>query len=97
MKKHDRHKSPKTAIALHYDGKRAPRISAKGQGLIAEQIIELAQAHGIPLQEDEQLTHLLSHLELGQEIPQQLYVAIAEVIAFAYIVTGRFPEGYTGD
>lgn len=97
MKKRNRSKPPKTAIALHYDGKRAPRISAKGRGVIAEQIVELARAHGIPLQEDEQLTNLLSHLELGQEIPQQLYVAVAEVIAFAYIVTGRFPEGYSGD
>lgn len=85
---------PTTAVALHYDGKEAPRITAKGSGELAEQIIALAKEHGIPLQEDAALISLLSKLDLGDEIPQALYTAVAEIIAFAYIVNGKVPEGF---
>lgn len=81
-----------TAIALHYDGKEAPTITAKGSGELAEQIIALAKEHGIPLQENATLVELLAQLELGDEIPQPLYLAVAEVIAFAYLLTGKRPE-----
>lgn len=85
---------PTTAVALHYDGKEAPRITAKGSGELAEQIIALAKEHGIPLHEDAALISLLSKLDLGDEIPQALYMAVAEIIAFAYIVNGKVPEGF---
>ncbi|SEI46158.1 Type III secretion system substrate exporter, FlhB-like [Allopseudospirillum japonicum] len=75
---------PKRAIALHYDGKGAPKVTAKGMRQIAEQIISTAEAHGVPLYEDATLANALAHLELGDEIPQLLYMAIAEVIAFVY-------------
>ncbi|NOX92573.1 MAG: EscU/YscU/HrcU family type III secretion system export apparatus switch protein [Gammaproteobacteria bacterium] len=85
---------PTTAVALHYDGKEAPRITAKGTGELAEKIIALAKEHGIPLQEDVALISLLSKLDLGDEIPQALYTAVAEIIAFAYILNGKVPEGF---
>lgn len=88
------HDRPTTAVALHYDGKNAPHITAKGTGELAERIIALAKQHGIPLQQDAALIGLLSKLDLGDEIPQPLYTAVAEVIAFAYILSGKRPEGF---
>lgn len=85
---------PTTAVALHYDGKEAPRVTAKGTGELAEKIIALAKEHGIPLQEDAALISLLSKLDLGDEIPPALYTAVAEIIAFAYILNGKVPEGF---
>ena len=84
----------KIAVALEYDGKNAPKVTAKGVSALAEQIIAVANEHGIPLQEDEGLVEILSTIQLGDEIPENLYRAVAEVIAFAYILTGKFPEGY---
>ena len=81
-----------SAVALHYDGKGAPRVTAKGRGLVAENILALAQQHGIPLREDPDLVNLLARLDLGDEIPAALYVAVAEVIAFAYRVSGKVTE-----
>lgn len=88
------HDRPMTAVALHYDGKNAPQVTAKGTGELAEKIIALAKQHGIPLQQDAALIGLLSKLDLGDEIPQPLYTAVAEVIAFAYILSGKRPEGF---
>lgn len=80
---------PTLAVALHYDGSGAPRVTAKGAGLVAEHILALAEEHGVPLREDKEMVQLLSHLDLGSEIPHELYLAVAEVIAFAYLVRGR--------
>jgi flagellar biosynthesis protein len=82
---------PDIAIALHYDGKRAPKVTAKGQGLIAGQIIERAQEHNIPLHADAAMVKVLSRLSLGDEIPRELYLAVAEVIAFIYLLSGKQP------
>jgi flagellar biosynthesis protein len=82
---------PKTAVALHYDEKNAPRITAKGGGELAERIIALAEQHNIPLHEDRELVALLAQLDLGSEIPRELYLAVAEVLAFAYMLTGKVP------
>ncbi|MCF6210024.1 MAG: EscU/YscU/HrcU family type III secretion system export apparatus switch protein [Gammaproteobacteria bacterium] len=82
---------PTTAVALHYDGDNAPTVTAKGSGEVAEQIIALAREHGIPLQENATLSELLSRLDLGTEIPPDLYLAVAEVIAFAYLLSGKRP------
>lgn len=81
----------KSAVALHYDEQNAPRITAKGQGRLAEEIIALAREHDVPLHEDAELGALLSQLELGDEIPRELYIAVAEVLAFAYMLTGKVP------
>ena len=83
---------PPQAVALHYDGAGAPRVTAKGSGPVAEQILALAREHGIPLHEDPELVALLGRLDLGAEIPRALYVAVAEVIAFAYYLSGRTPR-----
>lgn len=91
MKKQD---TPRRAIALHYDEKNAPHISAKGEARLADEIIALAREHGIPLHQDEQLAALLSQLNLGSEIPRELYLAVAEVLAFAYMLTGRVPANW---
>ncbi|MBD3669942.1 MAG: EscU/YscU/HrcU family type III secretion system export apparatus switch protein [Gammaproteobacteria bacterium] len=88
MSEQEQDKLP-TAVALEYDGKQAPRISAKGKGEVAEKILALADEHGIPLREDPDLVTLLAQLDLGTEIPSNLYVAVAEVLAFAYMVSGK--------
>ena len=62
----------------------APRLVAKGGGLIADRIIELARANGIAVYEDKELIELLSRIELYQVIPVELYQVIAEVLAFVY-------------
>ena len=85
---------PETAVALLYDGNNAPRITAKGQGLIAERIFAIAEEHGIPIENDPELAEILAQIPLGDEIPENLYRAIAEIIAFAYIISGKMPPGY---
>lgn len=80
------------AVALKYDGEYAPRVTAKGSGITAEQIIELAEKNNIPLQTDTELAHILAQIPLGDEIPQELYVAVAEIIAFAYMLNGKTPD-----
>lgn len=82
------------AVALHYDGETAPQVTAKGYGEIAEQIIAIAKHHDVPLEENKELVQLLSQLELGDEIPQELYLAIAEIIAFTYMLKGKRPKGF---
>jgi len=77
------------AVALHYDKKGAPRVVAKGRGSIGEKIIEIAKAHDIPIEENEVLAGALSKVELGDEIPQELYKAVAEVLVFVLRLTGR--------
>ncbi len=79
------------AVALQYDGGRAPRVTAKGMGELAERIVALAQAHEVPLDRDRALARLLSSLELEEEIPETLYRVVAEVLAFAYLLKGRHP------
>lgn len=82
------------AVALHYDGKEAPRVTAKGAGELAGRILALAREHEIPLHEDEALVEVLAQVELGEEIPESLYRAVAEIIAFVYMLKGKYPEGY---
>ena len=77
------------AVALHYDKKGAPRVVAKGRGSIGEKIIELAKAHDIPIEENDVLAGALSKVELGDEIPPELYKAVAEVLVFVLRLTGR--------
>jgi len=80
------------AIALEYDEENAPIVNAKGTGELAKRIIEIAKENNIYLQEDNALIEILAELDLGEEIPEELYRAVAEVIAFAYIIKGKFPK-----
>jgi len=77
------------AVALHYNGNGAPRVVAKGGGHVAEKILETAREHKVPLQEDAALAATLSRIELGREIPRELFVAVAHVLAFAWSVAGK--------
>lgn len=81
------------AVALRYDGTGAPRVTAKGRAELAERIVAAAREHGIPLQEEPALAAVLAQIPLGDEIPEALYRAVAEVIAFAYLLSGRVPPG----
>ena len=75
------------ATAMSYNqasGQGAPKIVAQGQGLIADKILELARAAGVPIREDAALANALESLEIGLEIPEDLYVAVAEALAWAY-------------
>lgn len=72
------------AVALRYDREvnQAPEIVASGQGLLAEKMLELAQAHNVPTHEDRQLVEALWRLPVGAEIPPELYQLVAQVLAF---------------
>ena len=74
------------AAALRYEaGKdRAPRVVAKGRGAVAEEIVRRAREAGVPIHESSELASALMQFELDQQIPPALYVAIAEVLAWAY-------------
>jgi flagellar biosynthesis protein len=75
--------SPVTlAVALHYEKPDAPRVVATGRGHIGKKIIETARAHGVPIEENPGLAAALSDVDLGQEIPVELYRAVAEVLTF---------------
>ena len=75
------------AVALHYDRSGAPRVVAKGRGSIGARIVEIARAHDIPIEENEVLAGALSNVELGDEIPVELYKAVAEVLVFVLRLT----------
>ncbi len=83
----------KIAVALRYDGRgdAAPVIVAKGRCTVAEAIERCAMDHDVPLHADPTLAQVLEHVPLGEEIPETLYVAVAEVLAFAYFLRGREP------
>lgn len=76
----------KQAVALRYDTgtDAAPRVVAKGRGAIADKIVEFARSNGVAVREDKALVSVLSKLNLDQEIPPQLYAAVAAVLAFLY-------------
>ena len=74
----------KTVVALHFDGVNAPVVTAKGTGLTGENIIKLAQEHGVPLHENPGLANALSIIPLGEEIPAEIYAVVAEVLAYIY-------------
>lgn len=74
------------AVALRYDRKAdpAPRVVAKGEGDIAEQILALARDHGVSVREDRDLVQLLSTVELETQIPVEAFVAVAEILSYVY-------------
>ena len=68
---------------------RAPKVTAKGAGQVAQKLIELARAENIPISEDADLVSALIQLDFYQEIPPELYRAVAEILAFAYRVNQK--------
>lgn len=87
---HDQRRS-RQAVALRYQPKndRAPRLVAAGRGYLADKILQLAQQYGIPVRQDRKLLQVLSRLDLNQEIPPQVYRAVAEILAFVYRLSSR--------
>lgn len=86
------------AVAVRYREKddRAPHVVAKGAGLVAERIKQIAREHGIPIHEDGDLVELLAQVEIDREIPPELYTAVAEVLSMIYRVNAglrREPAG----
>jgi flagellar biosynthesis protein len=82
------------AAALKYDDVKdaAPKVIAKGSGAIAEKIIELAHKNNIPIKNDPGLVEILSKLDINEEIPVELYKAVAEILAFIYSTNDRSRE-----
>ena len=82
------------AAALGYDPDldEAPRLLAKGVGELADRIIHIAREHDIPIREDQDLVAVLARLDLDREIPQELYKAVAEMLAFVYRVNSRWKD-----
>jgi len=79
------------AVALRYarEGAKAPVVIASGRGELARRLVEIAAAHGVPVREDPDLAALLALVDLGEEIPPELYQAVAEVIRFVYRANGE--------
>jgi flagellar biosynthesis protein len=96
----DDRKPPGTrAVALTYDpttADDAPIVSASGEGYLAERIIETALAAGVPVQSDPDLVELLAATDIGDEIPVEAFIAVAEILRYVYDLNGRTaprPEG----
>ena len=86
--------SPTRAVALTYDGQHAPVVSASGASELEEEILRIAREHEVPIYENAELVDILARLEVGDEIPELLYRAIAEIIAFVYMLKGKTPAGF---
>ncbi|MCO5091877.1 EscU/YscU/HrcU family type III secretion system export apparatus switch protein [Bosea sp. (in: a-proteobacteria)] len=80
---------PRIAVALEYDGQNAPRVVAKGRGELAERIVETAREHDVEIQQNAILAQALSAVELDDQIPEELYRATAQVIAFVLALRGE--------
>ncbi|MCL4694614.1 MAG: EscU/YscU/HrcU family type III secretion system export apparatus switch protein [Candidatus Hydrogenedentes bacterium] len=91
----DKPKPGRKAVALRYDAQEdsAPRVVAKGNRLLAERIIEIARENEIPIHEDPDLVAVLSKLDVDREIPELLYKAVAEVLAYVYRLNQSFQRG----
>lgn len=85
------HDRERRAAALTYRHKRdrAPRVVAKGRGLVAERIVAVAREHRVPVREDPDLAQMLEALDVNAEIPAELYQAVAEVLVFVYRLQKR--------
>ena len=83
---------PRFAIALEYDGRQAPRVTARGHDEIALAILRRAHEAGVPIHRDSELALVLDQLDLGDQVPEALYVVIAEILAFAYRLSGKHKD-----
>lgn len=81
----------KKAAALRYNTEKenAPKVVAKGEGEVAQNIIKIAELNNLPIKKDEDLIELLSKVEIDKEIPEAMYKAVAEVFSFIYRTTNK--------
>ena len=79
-------------MALKYDPAAGdlPRVTARGEGELAEELVRLALEHNIPIKYDPDLVQMLSHLDEGQAIPEEAFVLVAELLAFIYLVNQEY-------
>ncbi|RED52472.1 EscU/YscU/HrcU family type III secretion system export apparatus switch protein [Aestuariispira insulae] len=80
------------AVALSYDPAdrdSAPSVVASGKGSLAERILEKAAEHGVPIHKDADLVSILAATEVGEEIPVEAFIAVAEILRFVYAANGR--------
>ena len=85
---------PRRATALRYgEGSEAPEVVATGAGELAQKILETAEAAGVPVRQDPALVEALSTLDVGQSIPPELYVAVAEALVWAYRLDAKASRG----
>jgi flagellar biosynthesis protein len=87
-----KNKNLKSAVALKYHMKKnaAPKVTAKGEGLVAERIIQLAKENEIPIKEDPDLVQILSQVDINKEIPPPVYKVVAELLAFVYKLNSKY-------
>lgn len=93
MKSSEEKRSRKKAVAVRYEDETqgAPRVVAKGSGYLAEKIISVAKEEGIHIHEDPDLVGLLAQVDIDREIPERLYRAVAEILAFVYRLNQSLP------
>jgi len=86
----------KSAVSLQYkkEMNSAPKITAKGQGWVAEAIIKMARERNIPIREDKDLLNLLSEIDVGKEVPESLYKVVAELLAWVYQLNKNYPSSH---
>lgn len=94
----EKRKKIKEAAALRYnpDENSAPEVVAVGRGEIAEKLLELAEKSQVPVHEDPGLAHVLSSMELGSEIPPELYTVVAEILIFVGNLDKDLDDGHAG-
>ena len=89
-----KNKNLKSAVALKYrtDQDPAPKVTAKGEGLVAERIIALAKENQVPIKEDPDLVQILSQVDINREVPFSVYKVVAELLAFVYKMNQKYPN-----
>jgi flagellar biosynthesis protein len=85
----DQKPGPRVAVALQYERPHAPRVVAKGRGELGQAIIDTARQHGIPMEQNPGLAEALSQVELDEQIPRELYRAVATVLGFILRASGQ--------
>jgi flagellar biosynthesis protein len=80
---------PRLAVALTYEKRHAPRVVAKGRGELGQAIIDTARRHDIPMEQNPALAEALSQVELDEQIPRELYRAVATVLGFILRASGQ--------
>jgi flagellar biosynthesis protein len=86
------------AVGLSYqpDSEAAPRVVAKGKGELAERLLAIAEEHGVPIKRDPDLLQFLTATQVGEEVPEEVYAAVAALIAFLWRLNDGLAEPSTG-